>query len=179
MADDQQHDQGTPALWAPWRMKYLEGTRAPEPGCFFCSAVADPEADRRTYTLIRGRRAFVILNKYPYTNGHLMVAPQGHLGKLEEMDDQTLLELMQLTRDCQVILSEVMRPDGFNIGINVGRAAGAGVPGHLHIHIVPRWAGDANFMTAVAGMRIIPESLEDTHAKLSAAADRLGLRVRG
>jgi ATP adenylyltransferase len=164
-------------------MKYLEGTRAPEPGCFLCNAAAGspdrpgPEADRESLVLLRRPEAgaFVIFNKYPYSNGHLMAVPAVHKGKMEELTDAEMLELMRLARDCQAILSEVMRPDGFNVGINLGRAAGAGVPGHLHVHIVPRWSGDTNFMTVTGGVRVIPEDLADTYAKLHAAAGRLGL----
>lgn len=170
-----QTDIHTPSVWAPWRMKYLEATRNPGASdCFLCEAAAAPQRDRETFVVLRRKHTFAILNLYPYTNGHTMVTPLGHLGQLADISDEAMLELMQLTRDCQAVLTEVMHPDGFNIGINVGRAAGAGLPGHLHIHIVPRWAGDANFMTAVGAVRIIPEALESTHAKLVEAAGRLG-----
>jgi ATP adenylyltransferase len=156
-------------------MPYLEGAREPEPNCFLCAAAADPAGDRKALVLLRRERSFVIFNRYPYSNGHMMVAPNGHLPSLREIPDEAMLELMRLTRDCQAILTEAMRPDGFNIGINLGRAAGAGVPGHLHVHIVPRWNGDTNFMGTVGETRVIPEALEATFEKLRAAAGRLGI----
>jgi ATP adenylyltransferase len=157
-------------------MSYLESARQPDPNCFLCAAAADPAGDRKSLVLLRRSRAFVIFNRYPYSNGHLMIAPVGHLPTLLELPDEVMLELMQLTRDCQAVLAEAMRPDGFNIGINLGRAAGAGVPGHVHVHIVPRWNGDTNFMATTAETRVIPEALEATYEKLTAAAARLGVQ---
>jgi ATP adenylyltransferase len=153
-------------LFTPWRYPYLTApkTNAPAP-CIFCVAANDPNR-RETLTLYRGERALVMMNRYPYTNGHLMVAPIAHEARLFDSTDDSLQALIRLTAESQRILSDVYRPDGFNIGMNFGATAGAGVADHYHLHIVPRWSGDSNFMTVTARTRIVPEDLDVTYDKL-------------
>ena len=135
-------------------------------GCIFCIAAAS-DRDRETLTIYKGERALVMLNKYPYTNGHVMVAPIAHEALLMQSSDASLRALIRLTAEAQRILSDVYRPDGFNIGMNFGQIAGAGVADHYHMHIVPRWSGDANFMTVTARTRLVPEELGATFDKLA------------
>jgi ATP adenylyltransferase len=150
-------------LWAPWRIKYVVGER--EPGCFLCvkSGQAD---DEKNLILIRERNCFAILNAFPYNPGHLMVSPYKHTGELDDLSEQELSEMMLLTRRCQQILKRALQPHGFNVGINFGRVAGAGVLDHVHIHIVPRWNGDVNFMPVIGETRVLPQALAETHAQL-------------
>jgi len=152
-------------LWAPWRMKYILGDR-PGSGCVFCDALAAGD-DAAHYIVRRGQHAFVILNTFPYTNGHMMVVPYTHTGTLEGLDDATLLETMQLVQHCLRALRQVFAPQGFNIGLNLGRAAGAGVIDHFHMHVVPRWTGDSNFMPICGRTKIVLEDLETTYARLA------------
>lgn len=149
-------------LWAPWRMPYLRGESAKADGCLFCHKLAQDDAVE--HVLYRGKHCFVVLNRFPYNNGHLMVVPYVHTGTLESLDDATLLELMQVVRHALNVLRQVYNPHGFNVGVNEGSAAGAGVAEHVHLHIVPRWEGDVNYMTVVGETRVIPESLDDTYA---------------
>lgn len=151
-------------LWSPWRMKYIENNEK-EDGCVFCIAHAK-EDSAANLIAFRGERAFVILNLYPYTSGHLMVVPFEHAATLEELDSATRAEMMELTSQCMSVLRKTYRPQAFNMGANIGEAAGAGVPGHVHIHIVPRWGGDTNFMSALGETRVLPESLEDTYKRV-------------
>ncbi len=146
-------------LWAPWRLDYIKGER--EEGCIFCNRLArsTDEADR---ILHRGTRAFVILNTFPYSNGHLMVVPREHTSVLESLPDETLTEMAQLLKRCLRALNTTMRPNGFNIGYNIGRCAGAGVLDHVHQHVVPRWDGDTNFMPVLADTTVMPELLSQT-----------------
>jgi ATP adenylyltransferase len=153
-------------LFTPWRYSYLTSPKDEQPGgCIFCIAAAS-ENVRETLTLYRGAAALVMLNKYPYTNGHLMVAPVAHEARLFESTDRSLRALIGLTAEAQRILSDVYRPDGFNVGMNFGAVAGAGVADHYHMHIVPRWGGDSNFMTVTARTRLVPEDLHVTFEKL-------------
>ena len=154
-------------LWSPWRMEYIENDKE-ENGCVFCNVQALTDG---TENLIahRGEHAYVILNRFPYTSGHLMVIPFEHKSNLEELDPATRAEMMELTSRCTTILKNIYRPQGFNVGVNIGEAAGAGVLGHVHIHIVPRWMGDTNFMSAIGETRVLPESLEDTYTRVQAA----------
>ena len=154
-------------LWSPWRMKYIESHKK-EDGCVFCIAQSMYDSPENLIAL-RGKHSYVILNRYPYTSGHLMVIPFNHIATLEGLDPNTRAEMMELTSRCTTVLREVYRTQAFNVGINMGEAAGAGVLGHVHIHIVPRWAGDTNFMTAVGATRVLPEALEDTYKKISSA----------
>jgi len=158
-------------LHAPWRIQYILGPKSPaQPGnASIFTAIAQSVDDIANYVIARGRTCYAVLNAYPYTGGHLMVVPYRQVPDLDALTDEELLELMQLTRRCQTALREVMRPDGFNIGANLGRVAGAGIVEHLHLHIVPRWNGDTNFMPIVAGTNVIPEALTETAAKLRAA----------
>jgi ATP adenylyltransferase len=154
-------------LFTPWRYPYLTSPKSDQPaGCIFCIAAAS-ENTRETLTLYRSTRALVMLNRYPYTNGHLMVAPIAHEARLFESTDASLRALIGLTAEAQRILSDVYRPDGFNVGMNFGTVAGAGVADHYHMHIVPRWGGDSNFMTVTARTRLVPEELDVTYDKLS------------
>jgi len=151
-------------LWSPWRMEYIENPDKEE-GCVFCNAQAK-EDSAENLIAHRGERAYVILNRYPYTSGHLMVIPFLHISNLEELDNETRAEMMELTSRCTTVLKNIYRPQGFNVGVNIGEAAGAGVLGHVHIHIVPRWKGDTNFMSSVGQTRILPERLEDTYLRV-------------
>ena len=161
-------------LFTPWRYSYLTAPKSDSPGgCIFCIAAA--ESDRKsTLTLYRGARALVMMNRYPYTNGHLMVAPIAHEARLFESDDASLRSLIRLTAEAQRILSDVYRPDGFNVGMNFGQVAGAGVADHYHLHIVPRWSGDSNFMTVTAQTRLVPEELGVTFDRLQPQFDAVG-----
>jgi ATP adenylyltransferase len=154
-------------LFTPWRYSYLTSPRSEAPlQCIFCAAAASTNP-AETLTLFRNDLALVMLNRYPYTNGHLMVAPVAHEARLFESADASLRALIRLTAEAQRVLSDVYRPDGFNVGMNFGTVAGAGVADHYHMHIVPRWNGDSNFMTVTARTRLVPEDLEVTFAKLA------------
>lgn len=157
-------------LWAPWRLEYIAAER-PD-GCIFCDFPARDE-DEKLKILLRGEYAFVIMNTFPYSNGHVMVTPYRHVADITELADEENLEIMRLTQKCCAALTQVCRPDGFNIGMNLGAAAGAGIAGHLHMHIVPRWIGDTNFMPVLGDAKVIPEALETTYAKLKEAFERL------
>jgi ATP adenylyltransferase len=150
-------------LWAPWRIRYLLRDR--EEGCFLCRSSQSAD-DAKNYVLIRERTCFAVLNAYPYNAGHLLVSPYKHTGDLGALSDQELAETTLLIVRCQQLLSRVMKPHGFNIGLNLGKAAGAGVLDHLHWHIVPRWEGDGNFMPVTADTRVIPQALDELYAEL-------------
>ena len=154
-------------LWSPWRYKYVTKASADD-ACIFCVKAAQ-DRDEENYIVYRGQHCFVILNAYPYSSGHVMVAPYEHVSTLEAAHPESLLEMMRLTADCERHIRAVYRPRGLNIGMNIGEAAGAGVVGHIHMHVLPRWVGDTNFMTTVAETRVLPELLEDSYAKLRAA----------
>ena len=154
-------------LFTPWRYPYLTAPKGDvPPACIFCAA-AGAENPRQTLTLLRTDDALVMLNRYPYTNGHLMVAPVAHESRLFDSTDRSLRALIRLTADAQRVLSDVYHPDGFNVGMNFGSVAGAGVADHYHLHIVPRWSGDTNFMSVTAQTRLVPEELEVTFDKLT------------
>lgn len=164
-------------LWSPWRLAYVTSTSNPATGCIFCS-VSTPDqhagdASRDDLVVAHGRACFVILNLYPYNNGHLMVVPRRHIASLALATNDELSELMQLTRDAESALTEAYRPEGINVGINLGRAAGAGIADHLHVHLVPRWAGDTNFMSVVGETRVLPEQMDDTARRLRPIFERL------
>jgi len=152
-------------LFTPWRYPYLTAPKNETQSCIFCNAVHS-DALRDTLTILRTDDALVMLNRYPYTNGHLMVAPVAHEALLFQSRDDSLKSLIRLTAESQRILSDVYHPDGFNVGMNFGQVAGAGVADHYHMHIVPRWSGDSNFMTVTARTRIVPEDLDVTYDKL-------------
>lgn len=165
----------TERLWAPWRIGFLVGPKSP--GCFMCEAVARGRGgDAETLVLERGQHAFVIMNRYPYTNGHLLVAPNHHEGEFTALDPATLAEISHLTQRWIGILRQVMRPAGFNVGWNLGECAGAGVADHVHEHIVPRWSGDHNFMSTCGETRLINQSLTEAWTLLAAARDQEPLR---
>ncbi len=147
-------------LWSPWRMAYIENS-GKEDGCVFCN-VQKKEDGPENLIALRGKLAFVILNRYPYTSGHLMVVPFQHKPNLEELDSATRAEMMELTSRATTVLRKIYNTKSFNVGVNIGEAAGAGVKEHVHIHIVPRWVGDTNFMSSLAETRVLPETLEDT-----------------
>jgi ATP adenylyltransferase len=154
-------------LWTPWRMAYLRGEDPVPEGCIFCNKLK-AEDDAAEHILTRGERAFVILNRYPYNNGHLMVVPYKHVASLEDLDAATRGELMdQVTRSLKA-LRAASKPDGFNIGVNIGQVAGAGVADHVHLHVVPRWGGDTNYMPIIGNTRVIPELLDETYRQLKA-----------
>jgi ATP adenylyltransferase len=157
-------------LWSPWRLEYVTGTgRAP--GCVFCDAVAGRE--QSDLVVFAGRTCFVILNLYPYNNGHLMVVPNRHIGRLAEATTEELGELIELTRRAEIVLTDAYAPHGLNMGINLGKPAGAGVLDHVHLHVVPRWNGDTNFMTVVGATRVLPEELPQSAARLRPLFERL------
>jgi ATP adenylyltransferase len=152
-------------LWTPWRSTYVAGEVRPPAGhCIFCDAVQ--RADDESFILYRGRLNFVLLNRYPYTSGHLMIAPYEHVSRLAQTSPSSSEEMMQLARAAERILEAAYSPAGLNIGMNLGQAAGAGIAEHIHLHALPRWIGDSNFMTVVGETRVMPESLEQTYAKL-------------
>jgi ATP adenylyltransferase len=159
-------------LWTPWRYRYMAGAHEAasklspaNESCVFCELLARGN-DAETHIVLRGKRNFVVLNAFPYTSGHLMVVPFEHIGELTALDAETLAEMMLLTQRTQLALARVYAPNGFNIGINQGRAAGAGVAGHVHQHVVPRWIGDTNFMSVTGETRLAPEDLDTTYNKL-------------
>jgi ATP adenylyltransferase len=154
-------------LWTPWRYRYIADASKDE-GCIFCSAVLAKD-DARTHIVFRGEKNFIILNRYPYTTGHVMIVPYAHVPDLTGSDPETLAEMMALAQRVQTALGNVYNPQGYNLGMNLGRAAGAGVTGHLHLHVLPRWAGDSNFMTVVGETRVEPEDLATTYEKLHKA----------
>ena len=154
-------------LWAPWRMAYIGGQ--PEPGCLFCRVLADPAKDEENFVLFRPAGALVMLNRFPYNSGHLLIAPIRHTGELAELAADEVGALMSALQRMLTVLREVLTPDGFNIGANLGRTAGAGIPDHVHFHVVPRWNGDTNFMPVLAETKVINEHLMATAAKLRAA----------
>jgi ATP adenylyltransferase len=150
-------------IWAPWRVEYIRMEKPPE--CILCKKPQESD-DEANYILYRGKRNFVILNSWPYNPGHLMVAPYRHVASLEHLDDEELLEHFDIVRRSTSMLRRIFNPNGFNIGINLGRTAGAGIEDHFHTHIVPRWEGDTNFMPVIHDTKVIPEGLASTYSKL-------------
>lgn len=161
-------------LWAPWRIPYIKGLEKSE-GCFLCHDFAHPEADDENLLLWRTERSVVVLNRFPYNNGHLLVSPARHIANLDETTIDEMTELMQLVREAQRALSMTVNPHGFNVGLNFGRCAGAGLPGHMHIHVVPRWDGDTNFMNVCSDTDVISQSQVDLLAELRAVSAEHGL----
>ena len=155
-------------LWTPWRYQYVTKGELPS-GCVFCDAAGGGD-DRANLIVHRASHNFIILNRFPYTNGHVMVVPFQHVATLEDMAEEALLEMIRLARECEKHLRATYRPDGLNIGMNLGRSAGAGIAGHVHMHILPRWAGDTNFMTVTGETRVLPEDLPVTWEKLKSVA---------
>ena len=153
-------------LWAPWRLEYVAGEK--KGVCFLCEAAATDD-DAGAGLVWRDDRALVVLNRFPYNNGHLLIAPVAHVADLDDLDDQIVLALMRTLAQMKALLTNVLAPDGFNVGLNLGTAAGAGLADHLHIHIVPRWTGDTNYMPVLADTKVVPQALEDLRRKLVAA----------
>jgi len=167
-----------PNIWAPWRIDYIKGLKDDNaPACFLCDAWDRPADDGELFVLHRTDVGMIIMNRYPYTNGHLMVAPGEHLSDLPEMTAEQRAELMELTTLAERTIQTTLNPQGVNIGINVGRCAGAGLPGHLHVHLVPRWGGDTNFMHVIGGVRVKPQSLEHAYEELSRVLSTLVRRT--
>jgi ATP adenylyltransferase len=158
-------------LWAPWRIEYIT---APKDGeCIFCAAAADAQLDPAHRPIDRTKHCLTILNAYPYAPGHVMVAPARHVAALEDLDPDEMLETMQLARRSILAIRQAMTPDGFNVGLNQGKVAGAGIADHLHLHVVPRWTGDTNFMPILGDTNVIPQALEVTHSILAQAIAEL------
>jgi ATP adenylyltransferase len=156
-------------LWAPWRMKYILSDKQAE-GCVFCTKLAE-DRDVENYVLWRGTHCAIVLNLYPYNNGHLMVVPYAHVPSLEDLAVRAQTEMMLSVTKSLALLRQAMQPHGFNVGVNIGKAAGAGIESHVHVHVVPRWEGDTNFMPVLAETRAIPEWLDDTYANLKAVLE--------
>ncbi|RLG10781.1 MAG: HIT family hydrolase, partial [Thaumarchaeota archaeon] len=160
-------------LWAPWRMAYIRRFSSGNSSkCFLCEA-ARGKSDEESLIVFRGENCFVIMNRFPYNNGHLMVAPYRHVGSILDLREEESAEIMKLLRLSVKALGEEYRPDGYNIGLNLGRVAGAGLADHIHFHVVPRWAGDTNFMPVVSETKVIPEGLEETWRRLKSRFSRL------
>jgi len=164
-------------LWAPWRIDYILSEKAAD--CIFCEKSSDTSTDAEDFVLYRGTTAFVLMNIYPYNNGHLMIAPYAHVPSLTQLSQAQLIDLFLLTQHCESVLRQIFRPEGFNIGINLGKVAGAGIETHVHVHIVPRWNGDTNYMTAISNVRVIPQALEDAYKQLKPAFLTLSAQTGG
>lgn len=152
-------------LWAPWRIDYIKGDGPKEKGCIFCNRLKE-ERDRENLILARGKHSFIIMNRYPYNNGHLMVTPNRHVGDITKLTEDEVLEIFSLVTGSTDAISNAMNPDGYNIGMNLGKVAGAGVDDHLHVHIVPRWNGDTNFMPVLGDVKVISEHILSTYDTL-------------
>ena len=157
-------------IFAPWRIRYIMSPK--HEGCIFCDFPKE-NRDEERLIVYRGEKCFVMMNNYPYNPGHVMVAPYRHVGSLEELDESEALEIMKLSQRAVKVIRETMDPDGFNLGINLGKVAGAGIEDHIHLHIVPRWNGDTNFMPVIADVKIIPEAVEETYKKLRSGFEKL------
>lgn len=157
-------------LWAPWRLEYIRGEQPP--GCFLCAEAGAGE-DADTLVVWRGAHSFVLMNRFPYNAGHVMVVPRRHVARLEALADEELLDLARLVDRSLRVLEAVLHPEGFNVGMNLGRAAGAGVEDHLHVHLVPRWVGDTNFMPVIGATKVLPEHLRTTRTRLREGFARL------
>ncbi|KPL02932.1 MAG: HIT family hydrolase [candidate division Zixibacteria bacterium SM23_73_2] len=159
-------------LWAPWRKEFILSEK--EKGCVFCNRLKQRN-DKKNLILLRGKSCFVILNRFPYNSGHLMVSPKKHTGNLEKLKDAELLELLKLTRISVKVLKEVFKPHGFNLGMNLEKVSGAGIADHLHIHVVPRWSGDTNFMPVLSDTKVVSISLDEAYRKLKKRFEKIVL----
>jgi ATP adenylyltransferase len=157
-------------LWAPWRIKYIQGLNTQKGECFICHNLKNPQEDEQNFVLWRTSSSIVVLNHYPYNNGHLLIAPARHVGELGQLNDDELMDIMKLIRETQKVLSLVLKPHGFNVGMNFGRCAGAGLPEHLHIHVVPRWDGDTSFINICSDTKIVSQSLIELLSQLKQAS---------
>ncbi|NLF33275.1 MAG: HIT domain-containing protein [Planctomycetes bacterium] len=162
-------------LWAPWRMEYIDALDSGNDDCFLCRYRDTPADDERSLVVYRRERTMVVMNRFPYTGGHLLVAPMAHVGAMRDLSDAELTELMTTLRDCQDLLGRAVKAEGYNVGFNIGHCAGAGLPGHIHMHVVPRWQGDTNFMTVLGDVRVIPQALEALYRRLRETAAEMGL----
>jgi ATP adenylyltransferase len=153
-------------LWAPWRMKYIMNMGKKEKGCIFCTKPKQKK-DKANLILFRSQHFFVIMNLFPYNNGHLLVVPYAHVRRLGDLNDEQKLNLLDTVSRCVDALEKVLRPEGFNVGLNLGRVSGAGIDKHLHFHVVPRWNGDTNFMPVLSNVKVVSESISDSYARLS------------
>lgn len=150
-------------IWAPWRIKYV--TQKKKKGCIFCNAFKGKK-DKKNHIVLRSKKCFAIFNTFPYNNGHIMIVPNRHVPDLKDLDDKELLDMNKTIIQITSVLRKILKPDGFNIGINIGKAAGAGIAGHIHTHIVPRWAADTNFMPVLTDTKIISQSIEELYSKV-------------
>ena len=151
-------------LWAPWRVKYLK--KKSSKACLLCKFAKNKKDDRKNYVIMRSNLSFALLNIYPYNNGHLMISAIRHVKDLEALTPEEIIDIFNILKKAKLRLDKILKPHGYNIGINVGRVAGAGIAGHLHIHLVPRWRGDTNFMPVASGIKVIPQSLKELHKQL-------------
>ena len=167
-------------IWAPWRMEYIRSLNdeLKGEGCFLCRYWEHPDRDRKNHLIWRTASTFVVMNRFPYTNGHLLIAHARHKAELADLSDEELADMTRTIRDAVGVLRKTLSPQGFNIGYNLGQCAGAGLPGHLHAHIVPRWSGDTNFMAVVGDSRVIPDALDALCTELIKAADALPITRR-
>jgi len=164
------------SLWAPWRMAYIETlAERDKDSCFLCDYWNEPHRDAENHVLWRTKRSFVVMNLYPYSNGHMLICPAAHKATMDELDADEMLEMMRLTRDVHKVLARAVNAQGANVGMNFGHCAGAGLPDHLHVHVVPRWAGDTNFMTVLGDVRVIPQALDAVYNRMREVADELNL----
>jgi len=161
-------------LWAPWRIKYIQGLSG-HSECFLCDVLATPEKDRENLVLWRTKHALVVFNKYPYNNGHLLIAPTRHVGDFDSSSDEEMLAIIKLVRQCQQVLQIAVKPHGFNVGMNFGRCAGAGLPEHVHVHVVPRWNGDTNYMHVCSNTDVISQGLTELYDQLAEISQRENL----
>jgi ATP adenylyltransferase len=163
-------------IWAPWRMEYIRSlTEDDKDGCFLCRYRDNPAQDAANHVIWRTPHCFVVLNRFPYTNGHLLVSPNEHVEDFSDLHDPVFADLWRQTSEAKQSLTQALHPNGFNIGVNLGHCAGAGLPGHVHVHIVPRWAGDTNFMAVVGDVRVVPESLNRMYEQLRQACVKMGI----
>jgi ATP adenylyltransferase len=157
-------------IWSPWRYAYITGAsgKAESGGCIFCEKLKETD-DKKSLIVYRGKHCFIILNAFPYTSGHVMIVPNAHVDELQKLESAAASEMMALTQRMEGVLRELYRPDGINVGMNIGAAAGAGIAGHIHMHVLPRWIADANFMSVIGETRVLPEALDVTWERVSKA----------
>ena len=175
MSDESHDGEKNVNIHAPWRIEYIRMLADEDEGCFLCRARDETDRDAENLLLWRTDQCVAVLNRFPYTGGHLLIAPREHVGAMDKLPSETLREMMELTRDSVKVLGEAISAEGFNIGFNIGRCAGAGLPGHIHLHVVPRWRGDTNFMAVLGDVRVIPQALAELRDALLAAAEKLHL----
>lgn len=173
--DKPHNEAGNTNIWAPWRIEYIQSLSGDDDTCFLCRYRDEPSKDAENLLLWRGAKCFAVMNRFPYTGGHMLVAPLEHVPELADLSNDTMCEMMEMVRDLQSILTRAIGAHGFNIGMNLGRCAGAGLPGHLHMHVVPRWNGDTNFMSVLGDIRVIPQALTSLYEQLQKASADLEL----